>query len=392
VAGAYHRAVEIVLAVLLGLVLGLTYAPAAKWIYRRASAGEFAPTDKVPVVSGQLGAAVDLLRSATLVAGPYDEVLHSNPPARAIGLVRGTRVAHEEVLELVRDARHRGNVAATVIQVRREPGSPPLELAVRVASLNDGIMLVIADDRSAQLRTDEIKRDFVANVSHELKTPVGAMRVLAEAVEQAAEDPDAVRKFSTRMVHESERLGELIGQLISLSRLESDDPLTSPEVVQIDDVVVGATAQCRELATSRSVTLNVAGAPGLEVLGDEDQLTSALANLLVNAINYSEPGARVALSTRQTADAGDTFVEISVADNGIGIRSEELERIFERFYRVDYARSREHGGTGLGLSIVKHVIVAHGGTVNVWSKPGQGSTFTIRLPAHEEPPNTGGMP
>ncbi len=376
--------VDVLLAAVLGLLIGLSYAPVIGWLKRRAGVLDAQGNAKVAVVSGQLEAAVDLLRSAALVAGLYDEVLHSNPQARSIGLVRGSRVGIDELLELVRQVRKVGQTVGTVVHVRREPGTPMLELAVRVSALEGGLVLVIADDRSAQLRTDAIKRDFVANVSHELKTPVGALRVLAEAVEQAADDPVAIRRFAARMILESERLSELVQQIIELSRLQSDDPLIQPREVAVDDVVEAALAQCRELAASRSISLTVAGTEGLKVLGDDVQLTSAVANLVTNAINYSDPGSRVAVSTRASTDAGDDFVEISVADNGIGIRPEDLERVFERFYRVDYARSRDHGGTGLGLSIVKHVVGAHGGTVNVWSKPGQGSTFTMRLPSYQQ--------
>ena len=152
----------------------------------------------------------------------------------------------------------------------------------------------------------------------------------------------------------------------------------------VDDVIADAAMQCQELAASSSIALTTSGTPALRVLGDAEQLTSAVVNLITNAINYSDPGGRVAVSSRLAQDSDDGYVEISVADNGIGIRSEELERIFERFYRVDFARSRDSGGTGLGLSIVKHVIGAHGGTVNVWSKVGQGSTFTLRLPALDQ--------
>lgn len=375
--------VEIVLAAVLGLAIGLSYAPVLAWLRRRAHVDP-ASAEIPVVVSDQLEAAVDLLRAASLVTGVHDEVLHSNPQARTLGLVRGNRVALDELLELIRQVRQRRQAVGTVLKLRREPGMPLLELAVRVSALNGGLVLVIADDRSAQIRTDEIKRDFVANVSHELKTPVGAMRVLAEAVEQAADDPDAVQRFAGRMIHESERLGELVQQIIELSRLQSDDPLLHPTKVAVDEVITAAEERCRELAASRSVTLTTAGTTGLELLGDQEQLTSAVVNLVLNAINYSDEGARVALAARLSCDAGDCFVEISVADNGIGIKPDELERIFERFYRVDYARSRAQGGTGLGLSIVKHVVGAHGGTVNVWSKLGQGSTFTLRLPVHEE--------
>ena len=372
--------VDVLIAALLGLVLGLAYAPTLAWLRRRAELDAGEP-EQVPVVSEQLAQAVGLLRSAALVGGPYDEVLHSNPQARTLGLVRGNRVAPDELLDLVRQVRQQRRVLGTVLRLPRELGTPQLELAVRLRGLSGGMVLVVADDRSAQVRTEEIKRDFVANVSHELKTPVGAIRVLAEAVEQACDDPVAVQRFATRMIHASVRLEELVRQIIELSRLQSDEPLLHPSEVVVDDVIAAAAGQCRELAASSSIGLTASGTPGLRVLGDEEQLTSAVVNLITNAINYSDPGGRVAVSSRLAQESDDGYVEISVADNGIGIRSDELDRIFERFYRVDFARSRDSGGTGLGLSIVKHVIGAHGGTVNVWSKVGQGSTFTLRLPA-----------
>jgi len=377
--------VDVLIAALLGLVLGLAYAPTLVWLRRRAELDAGEP-EQVPVVSEQLAQAVDLLRSAALVAGPYDEVLHSNPQARTLGLVRGNRVAPDELLDLVRQVRQQRRVLGTMLRLSRAQGTPQLELAVRLRGLSGGMVLVVADDRSAQVRTDEIKRDFVGNVSHELKTPVGAIRVLAEAVEDAYDDPEAVHRFAVRLIAEAERLSELIQQIIELSRLQSDDPLLQPEVVSVDEVITDAINNRRELAESRSVNLSTAVTPGLRVLGDMRQLTSAVTNLIENAINYSNLGARVSVSSRACTDDGDDFVEIAVSDNGIGIPPEELDRIFERFYRVDYARSRAEGGTGLGLAIVKHAIGAHGGSVNVWSKPGQGSTFTLRLPAYEEIP------
>lgn len=379
----YDQGVEVLLATLLGLAIGAGVGPVVAWLRRIAQVELAAAEPEAPSVSPQLAATIDLLRAAALVAGPYDEVLHSNPQARAIGLARGNRVTPDELLELVRGARRQGQAIATTLTLRREPGTPTLELALRLSAMDGGIVLVIADDRSAEVRTDEIKRDFVANVSHELKTPVGALHVLAEAVEQAADDEQAVRRFAGKMITESERLSELVQQIIALSRLQSIDPLLQPVLVEVDDVAAAAMDQCRNLADSRSITLTSSGTSGLRVLGDQEQLISALVNLITNGINYSDPGGRVSLTRREVSDGPDRFVEISVADNGIGIRRDDMERIFERFYRVDYDRSRASGGTGLGLSIVKHTMGAHGGTVNVWSKVGQGSTFTLRLPAHD---------
>lgn len=374
--------VEVLLATLLGLSIGLAYGPVTGWLRRRAQADLL--LDQRPEVSPQLAATVDLLRSAALVAGPYDEVMHSNPQARSLGLARGTRISPDALLEMVRGVRHRGQPLVTTYLLRREPGTPSTELAIRITAMDGGIVLLIADDRSALVRTEEIKRDFVANVSHELNTPVGALRVLAEAVDRDADEPEAVKRFAGEMITESERLSQLVQQIIALSRVQSTDPMLHPEVVEVDDVVRAAAESCAELAHSRSVNLTTSGTPGLQVLGDLEQLTGAVVNLILNAINYSDTGARVAVTTRSVSEAGDEFVEIAVADNGIGIRSDELERIFERFYRVDYERSRAHGGSGLGLSLVKHIMGAHGGTVNVWSKVGQGSTFTLQLPAHDD--------
>ncbi len=368
---------EVVLALALGLAIGLSAAPVVRWLKRKAAVNPDDKSLRVPTVSAQLESAVDLLRAASFVAGPYDEVLHSNPQARTLGLVRGNRISLDALLEDVRQVRQDERARGTSLTVRREPGTPPLELAVRLSSVGDGMVLVIADDRSAQLRADEIKRDFVANVSHELKTPVGAIRVLAEAVERAADDPQAVARFSARMIVESERLSELVQQIIELSRLQSEDPLTASEVVEIDDVVSASVRYCR-LANSRSVA--VAGTEDLQVVGDADQLTSAVVSLIQNAINYSDPRVQVAVNTRQVEDAGDRFVEISVADNGIGIRPRTWNASSSAS-TASTTPSRSQGGTGLGLSIVKHTVAAHGGTVNVWSKVGQGSTFTLRLPA-----------
>lgn len=366
-------------------LVGVLVGGLAGWLLARGRPKDEPVALPESALSEQLLAAVDLLRSAALVADAGDRVLHSTPAARTTGLVRGNRIGDQEMLDLVRRVRDEDNPVGTQLVIKRERGRIIREFSVRAAPIASGLVMVIADDRSAEARADEIKRDFTANVSHELKTPVGALRVLAEAVETACEDPVAVKHFASRMIETTERLSELISQIIELSRLQSADPMLAAEIVEIDDVTEVALSHCQALAASRGVHLSEAGRRGLKVLGDKEQLVSALTNLIQNAINYSDEGSRVAISTRMVRDADDEFVEISVADNGWGIGQSDLERVFERFYRVDYARSRETGGTGLGLSIVKHVMNAHGGTVNVWSKIGQGSTFTMRMPKFIEP-------
>lgn len=224
-----------------------------------------------------------------------------------------------------------------------------------------------------------MRRDFVANVSHELKTPVGAIQLLAETVEAGADDPDFVRDYSGRMRKEARRLGVLVQEIIELTRLQEGDALAEPEVVDVDDVVAEAVDRVRVEADGRQITLVAGGTKGLRVRGDAALITTAVRNLLDNAIRYSEPRTRVSVGVSLDAEDPD-IVRIAVVDQGIGIPKEEQERVFERFYRVDKARSRATGGTGLGLSIVKHVAADHGGTVELWSAPGRGSTFTLVLP------------
>ena len=238
-------------------------------------------------------------------------------------------------------------------------------------------MLVLAEDQTESRRIEEVRRDFVANVSHELKTPVGALALLAETIEDAADDAEAVRRFAGRMRQEAARLTFLVQDLITLNRIQAAEPIPDPRPVEIDAVVAEALDRCRMKANARGITLTSAGLRGLSVLGAEDLLVTALRNLLENAVVYSPERTNVVVSVKRPGDGG---VELSVADQGIGIPERDLERVFERFYRVDPARSRATGGTGLGLAIVKHVMAAHDGRVNVHSVEGRGSTFTLWIP------------
>nr|MDP9496486.1 ATP-binding protein [Actinomycetota bacterium] len=229
-------------------------------------------------------------------------------------------------------------------------------------------------------RVEAVRHDFVANVSHELKTPVGALSLLAEALQDAADDPAATRRFAGRVQHEVERLSRLVQELLDLSRLQGGEPLPDPVPVSVDEVVAEAVDRTRTVAASRGIRLVTSGETGLQVLGSEPQLVTALANLLGNAVAYSPDRTRVVVSARRWNGA----VEISVTDQGIGVAEADRHRIFERFYRADPARSRATGGTGLGLAIVKHVATNHGGEVDLWSVEGAGSTFVLRLPPAAE--------
>lgn len=370
--------------VLIALVMGLVVGGAAVWLVKSRwdaedAAPQVEPSEPV-IVAPQVVEVVQLLRSAAMVIGPHDEVVCSNGQARTLGLCRGDRILMPQVLELVRKVRRQGRGEVVDMVVTRGKGAPALHLNSRVSLLDDGVELVLTEDRTPLVRVDETRRDFVANIGHELKTPIGAITLLAEAVDQAADDPDAIRHFAGRMGKESARLAELVTQIIDLSRLQADDPMLRAEPLAVDDLVAQAIDRSHELAERRQVNVLVTGAKGLKVNGEANQLTDAISNLVQNALVYSHEKARVVVQVDRVDEDGLGMVEIAVADNGIGISPENQQRIFERFYRVDYARSRENGGTGLGLSIVKHIAAVHGGSVNVWSKLGQGSTFTLRLP------------
>ena len=330
-----------------------------------------------------ISSVLAVLLSSAVVLDSDDCVLSSSAAAKEFGLVDGDRLVVGELLALARQVRREGMPREGEIDIMTSRfGGRATSFAVRVAPLgpavgDGGLILLLAEDQTESRRVDEVRRDFVANISHELKTPVGALALLAETVEEAANDPDAVLRFAGRMRQEASRLTDLVQDLIMLSRIQAAEPVPDPSPVQLDSVVAEALDRCRMRATARGISLEVSGESGISILGDEDLLVTALRNLLENAVAYSPDKTRVHVTTR-TADS--FMAEVSVTDQGIGIPERDRERIFERFYRVDPARSRATGGTGLGLAIVKHVTAAHGGNVTVWSKEGGGSTFTLRLP------------
>jgi two-component system sensor histidine kinase SenX3 len=333
-----------------------------------------------PVLPPGVGTVLSALRSSAVVVGEDGTVVKASAPAYSLGLVQGQRLVPAELAEMVEQVRRDGDIRETELRLSRPDGLSPRHVEARVAPLSSRLVLVLVDDRTRERQVEAVRRDFVANVSHELKTPVGAIRLLAEAVSDAADDPEAVHRFSDRMMTESERLSHLVQQIIELSRLQADDPPAQPLPVPVDEIVKSAVDTCAIDADAASISVVTRGEPGLEVLGDAEQITAAVANLIANAITYSEAGSTVLVSTQ----GRDESVEISVVDQGIGIPEEEVGRIFERFYRVDPARHRSTGGTGLGLSIVKHVAATHGGEINVWSVEGQGSTFTLTLPRRKQ--------
>jgi two-component system sensor histidine kinase SenX3 len=333
---------------------------------------------------------LSVLRSSAVVLDESDAVVKASSAAYALGLVRGGRLAVEQMLTMARDTRRDGEIRQVEIDLPRRGrsgtgaagrGGDVLAVSARSAPLGSRLVLLLVEDLTEARRIEDIRRDFVANVSHELKTPAGALSLLSEAVLDAADDPEAVTRFAGRMQNEATRLTNLIQELIDLSRVQDNDGmLTHAELVDVDELVSEAIDRCRQQAVSKQITMAAGGADGLLVWGNRSQLAAALGNLVENAVTYSPPHTRVAIAASRVPSRGGELIEISVTDQGVGIPETDRERIFERFYRVDPARSRATGGTGLGLAIVKHVAASHGGEVQVWSAEGQGSTFTLRLP------------
>ncbi|MDO5740691.1 MAG: ATP-binding protein [Ornithinimicrobium sp.] len=326
--------------------------------------------------------ALAVLPSDSIVIDRVNKVRAASASTVALGLVRGHDLLHHGLREEVAQVQRDGALREADFDIARGPfGAGRILISARIASIGDGLVLILIQDRTQARRVEEVRRDFVVNVSHELKTPVGGLVLLAEAVQDASDDPVAVARFAGRMQTEAARLTRLVSDIVDLSRLQTGDILADMVLVDVGTCAAEAVEQTSVLAGARDV---VAIGPGdaatVRIYGDHEMITTAIRNLVTNAIAYSEDGTRVVVVTRRVEDS----VEVVVTDQGRGISPEDQERIFERFYRIDPARSRRTGGTGLGLSIVKHISANHGGAVTVWSQQGQGSTFTLRLPAAQD--------
>jgi two-component system sensor histidine kinase SenX3 len=370
-------------AFVVGLLAGAVLVAVALRVRRRPSARDEEPPGSAPSPEPALARRLlDLMDPAVVVLGVDDAVLLANPAARALGIVRGTRLLVPELLGLAHQVRDGGSRRADVALPGDLVGSGPRLVGVHGVRLESGtvpdpgpVALVLQDVSEAR-RLEAVRRDFVANVGHELKTPVGALALLAEAIEGAADDPETVQRFAGRMSHEADRLGRLVRELIDLSRLQGADPRPDLRPVEVDTVIAEAADRTRTVASAKGIVIAVGGQRGLVVRGVEAQLATALTNLVANAVAYSPEGTRIAVAAR----ARSGFAEIAVTDRGIGIPRTSRSRVFERFYRVDQSRASSTGGTGLGLAIVKHIATNHGGSVTVWSEEGLGSTFTLRIP------------
>lgn len=391
-----------------------------------------------PTLPDGAAEVLSVVGKAYIVIDTVDGVVRASPGAYAFGLVRGHTVVHQELIELAHRVRRAGVIEERDLILPRvilpsaahphgpssttpapavmstTPGSAPgneadkvtpaitpveqipmhwaapgqgtLVIQVRVAPLGEEYILLLADDRTEIARTEAVRNDFVANVSHELKTPVGAISLLAEALESAPEDQATVRRFASRMMTESARLAALVQDIIELSRVQGKDVALVGADVDINDVIAEAVDRTKSPAQSRNITIALGPRKPAFVYGDRSQLVTALRNLIDNAVRYSPENTQVGIGL----SVADDVVSVSVSDQGDGLSPAEQDRIFERFYRVDTARSRHTGGTGLGLSIVKHIISNHGGEVTLWSAPKLGSTFTVRLPQLSKPTSDAG--
>ena len=366
------------------LVVAIAFLPPNGWSWtrQRRAAPVVPPSDPAGPTTSLAFAILDQLPTATIVLNQADEIIFANGAAASTGMVKGNRLTISELRDQARKARRDGRIREAELELARgEVPRGPLAVRARIVPVGGGDVAVIVDDLTESRRIDAVRRDFVANISHELKTPVGAISLLAEAIAESTEDPETVARFVGRIQHESARLTRLVQELIDLSRLQGAEPLPEVSPVSMRMIVGEAVDRARLAASSKHIGL-VCDDFDAQVLGDEPLLVTAMGNLIDNAVAYSPENTRVAVAIRATEDA----VEVSVTDQGIGIAADDVDRIFERFYRVDPARSRATGGTGLGLAIVKHIVTNHGGTISVWSTPGAGSTFTVRLPA--APPET----
>ncbi|MFF0817883.1 sensor histidine kinase [Rhodococcus sp. NPDC003318] len=382
-----------VVAALVGYLIGAVVVPRLKARHTRREAEQGGLT-----MSQVLDLIVLASQSGIAVVDRFHDVVLFNPRAEELGLV-DNRTIDDRAWQAVLTVLETGAPVEVDLSAKN-PVRGRAKIAVRglaqlLSDQDRRFVVVFADDDSEVARMEATRRDFVANVSHELKTPVGAMSLLAEALLESADDPESVRHFGERVLSESRRLGNMVGELIALSRLQGAEKLPDLEPVAVDEVIDEAIRRSTLTAENAGITVTTDKPSGLEVLGDRALLVTALSNLVQNAIAYSPKGAPVSVS--RALRGGD--VAIAVTDRGIGIAKEDQERVFERFFRVDKARSRSTGGTGLGLAIAKHVAANHNGAITLWSKLGTGSTFTLVVPAHREeadepvdPPAPGRLP
>lgn len=354
--------------VIVGAVITFIWRYSEKSIYEIPSSST---TEKIDYPGSRV---LSLLSSSAILVSNDDRVVQASAPTYALGIIKDEALNSKELRDAVNYSRATGETRDFDIQL--VSNNRRLHLAVRVAPLTSELVIIFVNDRTREHEVEQIRKDFAANVSHELKTPIGAILALSEALDEAANDSVAVRHFSAKVGQEARRLDGLVRQIIELSRLQDDELGNKPARFNLSEVVAEAKSACLQLAEQNQIDVDVRVENGLTIFGERDQVLLALTNLVKNAIAYSKPRSRVSVSSK----VDDKTISVTVVDQGVGIPAAEVDRIFERFYRVDPSRNLATGGSGLGLSIVKHVMARHQGDVKVWSKPGEGSSFTLVFP------------
>ena len=336
-----------------------------------------------PVLASEI---LELLGSVGILLDQKNQVIRMNNRAEPFGLVSRGLLVQPELFELVRQARSTRQVESFDGSINVGMKRSQLEVSAKASLVAGDYVVLVLEDQTQKSRLDKTRRDFIENISHELKTPIGAIALLAEAIQGADDDPETRNRFAGNLIKESNRLTHLVQDIIELSRVQSEEVLATAELIDLNQVVADAVDRNEQAARSRSVRVLFQNEAGPEVFGNREMLTTAVKNLIENAINYSSSGSQVGIGSKAKGDVA----EVSVTDSGAGISPENQARVFERFFRVDSSRSRETGGTGLGLSIVKHVAKIHRGEIKLFSQPGVGSTFTLRIPlAKNADPATG---
>lgn len=364
----------IFLALAVGAVGGAAIAVLILWFLRQRKIDNERTSGDLPRGVTQI---ISRLDGAVFVTDKSLNVLAATDGASRLSLVGQGRILIPELVPLAESALQGKDARREEFVISRGPlGDATLTVSVHASLFRNRFALVTVVDRGEFQRLDDVRREFVANVSHELKTPIASVGLLAEALQEAADEPDTVRHFADRLTNEAKRLGDITQEIIELSKLQAEGALADFELVNVFEIVEHAIDNNKVVAKARKIKLVSGGQKDLTVYGDDARLVVAVSNLIANAVHYSPDESQVGIGVALR----NSFVEIAVTDQGIGMTKDESERVFERFYRTDQARSRSTGGTGLGLSIVKHIVSNHGGDIRVWSSPGKGSTFTIRIP------------
>jgi two-component system sensor histidine kinase SenX3 len=356
----------------LGATIGVITAPIRDWLRRRSSSTERWGRQEIPLpelardLAGAFGGYAMILTAS-------HRVVYTSAKAETLPVFNGTHLTHPGLQELADNAWSEGEILSRRLSFTDL--GPVAHAEVRATRLGDRFVLLTVTDLTETVRSRQIRHDFIANIGHELRTPVTAVELIGSALDAGADDPETVRHFAGRLTEESRRLARLTEDMMALAKAQDQDS-SRFERIQVAPILAEAAARHHVTSADASIRIDIDAPEDLPVYGDHDALATAVENLLANAIAYSPPGSTVQMRAR--LESGE--VAITVADQGIGIEPADQERVFERFYRTDRARSRRTGGTGLGLAIVRNTVIGHGGRVTLTSELGKGSSFTMRLP------------